>query len=289
MILVGTAGWADRDLVASGWYPSSANSPSGRLAYYAKRFPLVEVDSSYYAIPAEKTVRGWARHSADLVFDVKAYSLLTGHRTRAASLLPELRPLAQTDWITAHGASAELLDAAWDRFHDTFEPLRETGRLSRVLLQFPATYTFGTRGLGFVADALERCRPLRAAVEWRHPSWFAPSNFEHSLVLLREYDASFVCVDMPQAHPDSVPPLLAVTSEVAVIRLHGHSPHWVGGSKEDRYRYGYSATELADWADNARQLAEQAEDVHVVFNTCCAGAAQQSAAQLLDQVEDDVP
>jgi uncharacterized protein YecE (DUF72 family) len=60
VILVGTAEWADRDLIKSGWYPTSANSPAARLAYYAERFPLVEVDSTYYAIPPERTVRGWA-------------------------------------------------------------------------------------------------------------------------------------------------------------------------------------------------------------------------------------
>lgn len=286
MILVGTAGWADRDLIASGWYPPSAGSPASRLAYYAERFPLVEVDSSYYAIPAERTVRGWAQNSSGLVLDAKAYSLLTGQRTRSASLPAQLRALAQRDWITAGSVSPALLDAAWETFHACFEPLRQTGRLSRVLLQFPPAYVFGARGLRLVADALEHCRPLRASVEWRHPSWFEPENRERSLSLLREYDAAFVCVDMPQSHPDSVPPLLAVTSDTAVIRLHGHSSRWIGGSKEERYRYEYPAAELADWASRARRLAEQADDVHVVVNTCCAGTAQQSAAHLRDLLDE---
>lgn len=284
MILVGTAGWADRDLIASGWYPRSVNSPAGRLAYYAERFPLVEVDSSYYAIPAESTVRGWAQASSEsaLVLDVKAYSLLTGHRTRAASLPPQLRALTTGDWIAPNRVSPALLEAAWDCFHDGLEPLRATGRLARVLLQFPRTCVFGADGLRQVAAALERCGPLSAAVEWRHPSWFTPEHREEGLNLLRAYGAAFVCVDMPQSHKDAVPPLLAVTADTAVIRLHGRSSHWVGGNKEERYRYEYSTDELADWVAKARLLAQQADDVHVVVNTCCAGAAQQSAAQLLD-------
>lgn len=285
MILVGTAGWADRDLIASGWYPASVNSPAGRLAYYAGRFPLVEIDSSYYAIPAERTVQGWAENSSGLILDAKAYSLLTGQRTRLTSLPAQLRPLADTDWITAERASPALLDATWEYFHACFEPLRQTGRLGRVLLQFPRTYVFGERGLRLVADALERCRPFQAAVEWRHPSWFEPENRDRSLSLLREYDAAFVCVDMPQSHPDSVPPLLEVTSGTAVIRLHGHSPVWVGGSKEDRYRYEYTPAELAEWASRARLLAKEAGDVHVVVNTCCAGAAQRAATRLLDLLD----
>src|SRR5690348_6403123 len=126
MILVGTAGWADRDLIASGWYPASVNSPAGRLAYYAGRFPLVEIDSSYYAIPADRTVQGWAENSSGLVLDAKAYSLLTGQRTRLTSLPAQLRPLAHTDWITAESASPALLDATWEYFHACFEPLRQT-------------------------------------------------------------------------------------------------------------------------------------------------------------------
>lgn len=286
MILVGTAGWADRDLVASGWYPAAVNSPSGRLAYYAERFPLVEIDSSYYAIPAERTVRTWAESSRGLLMDVKAYSLLTGQRTRLASLPTQSRPLARGEWMTAESSSPALLDAVWEHFHACFDPLRESGRLGRVLLQFPRSYAFGPRALRLVADALEHCRPFQPAVEWRHPSWFAPEHRERSLSLLREYGSAFVCVDMPQSHPDSVPPLLEVTAATAVIRLHGHSPAWVGGSKEDRYRYEYPPAELAEWASRARLLAKDADDVHVVVNTCCAGAAQRAATRLVDLLAD---
>ena len=225
-------------------------------------------------------MRTWADNSCDLVLDAKAYSLLTGQRTRLASLPARLRPLARGDWITADNAPPALLDAAWEHFHAGFEPLRRTGRLGRVLLQFPRSYVFGTRALRLVADALERCHPLRAAVEWRHPSWFAPENRERGLDLLREQDAAFVCVDMPHSLPDSVPALLEVTAATAVIRLHGHSPAWIGGGKEDRYRYEYTPEELTAWASRARLLAKQADDVHVVVNTCCAGAAQRAASRL---------
>lgn len=288
MILVGTAGWADRDLIASGWYPRYVASPAARLAYYAERFPLVEADSSYYAIPAVSTVEQWAQASAasGLVFDVKAYSLLTGHRTRTASLPPSLRASGAGErpgsWITPARVPAELIDAAWECFHSSFEPLRRTGRLGRVLLQFPPTCEFGARGLRRVAAALERCRPLPAAVEWRHPSWLTPEHRADSLGLLRSFGAAFVCVDMPQSHPDAVPPLLAVTAEAAVIRLHGHSARWIDGNKQERYQYEYTPEELAEWARRARRLAKDADDVQVVVNTCCAGAAQRAAARLLD-------
>jgi uncharacterized protein YecE (DUF72 family) len=287
-ILVGTAGWADRTLLASLWYPAPVRTPAERLEYYATQFPFVEVDSSYYAIPREQTVLGWAQASCgpDFVMDVKAYSLFTGQRTRVATLPPELRDLARDDWLTADSASADLLSAVWQWFHKTVEPLRQVGRLGLITLQFPAAYRCDESGIRLIEQALTHCAPLQAAVEFRHPSWLRRTNRDRTLKLLREHDAAFVCVDMPQDHPDSMPPLVLTTADKAVIRMHGQSPDWRDGNKEERYRYEYSEDELACWATRARQLSQDADEVHVVLNTCCAGAAQHAAAQLRDKVDE---
>ncbi|HEV2636698.1 MAG TPA: DUF72 domain-containing protein [Actinocrinis sp.] len=286
-ILVGTAGWADRDLIASGWYPADVRTPAGRLAFYAARFPFVEVDSSYYAIPREQTVLGWAgcAEQSGLVMDVKAYSLLTGQRTRVATLPADLRALTAREWLTAESVSAELLDATWRRFHDSVEPLRQAGRLGLVTLQFPPWYVCDERGKRLVEQALDRCAPLQAAVEFRHPSWTVSENQIATLKLLRAHGAAFVCVDMPQAHSGTVPPILATTCDKAVIRMHGRSPDWREGGKEDRYRYEYPDDELAGWALRARELSRHADEVHVVLNTCCAGAAQRAAARIKELIE----
>ena len=51
-VLVGTASWSDKSLVASKkFYPADVITPEGRLRYYASRFPVVEVDTPFYAIP----------------------------------------------------------------------------------------------------------------------------------------------------------------------------------------------------------------------------------------------
>lgn len=288
-ILVGTAGWADRDLIASGWYPANVRTPAERLEHYAARFPFVEVDSTYYAIAPEQRVLGWATSASksDLVMDVKAYSLFTGQRTRAATLPADLRELAGRDWLTADRASADLLDAAWQRFHDSVEPLRQAGRLGLVTLQFPPWYGCDGNGERLVERALEQCAPLPAAVEFRNPSWIEPENRDRTFKLLRAHDAAFVCVDMPQGHAGAMPPLMAVTGKKAVIRMHGQSPDWRDGGKEDRYRYEYSDDELEGWADRARELSSRAEEVHVVLNTCCAGAAQRAAGRLQEILEAD--
>src|SRR5947209_18388017 len=91
-ILVGSCSWADKTLIDSGWYPPAAKSPEDRLRYYAERFPIVEVDSTYYAIPQERNPEAWVeRTPSEFVFDVKAYSLFTGHGVAVKALPKELR------------------------------------------------------------------------------------------------------------------------------------------------------------------------------------------------------
>ena len=290
-ILTGTAGWADPTLIRSGWYPRGTNTAAGRLRYYASQFPLVEADAPYYALPRASTVNGWIEAAPDgFTMDVKAYSLLTGHRTRAATLPADLRTRVRGPWLTASSAPAGLIAELWRRFHETFAPLRESGYLGLVLLQFPPTCRADPAGTAWIRAALRQCAPLPAAVEFRHGSWLEPEQRDRTWRLLRDHDAAYVCADMTQSHPGAVPPLLAVTAEKAVIRLHGHSAAWSRGGKEERYRYEYSAAELAAWAERIRRLGDSVEEVHVVVNTCCAGTAQRAAALLRDQLDPtDVP
>lgn len=58
-ILVGACSWTDRALVSSGWYPAGRRDAEGRLRHYAERFPVVEVDATYYwALPSSSSRRG---------------------------------------------------------------------------------------------------------------------------------------------------------------------------------------------------------------------------------------
>jgi uncharacterized protein YecE (DUF72 family) len=286
-ILTGTAGWADASLIRSGWYPPGTRTAADRLRYYASRFPLVEADAPYYALPRASTVAGWIDAApGGFTMNVKAYSLLTGHRTRAATLPADLRYGIRGPWLTAATAPEGLVAELWRRFHETFEPLRDSGLLGLVLLQFPPYCRADPAGLASVQAALRYCAPLPAAVEFRQGSWLEPEQRDQTWKLLRDHGAAYVCADMPQTHAGAVPPLLAVTADKAVIRLHGHSTAWLRGGKEDRYRYEYSRDELAAWADRSRRLGASAQEVHVVVNTCCAGAAQRAAAILRDELDE---
>ncbi|MGW6025444.1 DUF72 domain-containing protein [Streptomyces sp. NPDC055099] len=273
-ILVGTCSWTDPALVRSGWYPKGRRDAEGRLRYYAERFPVVEVDSTYYALPGERNSHLWADRTPDtFTFDVKAFSLLTGHPTRPAALPGDLREGGQAD-----ARDPGLLDEVWKRFAAGIEPLRQAGRLGSVLFQFPPWLRPGERAAEVLALTARRTQGWPVAVEFRHPDWWRAEQAEATRSLLAGHGMAAVGVDMNQALPSSLPPGAPVTSpRLSVVRFHGRSTAWGQGSKEDRFRYAYADDELAEWIPRLRALAEQTEQVHVLFNNCCADAAVRAA------------
>ncbi|MEU2284900.1 DUF72 domain-containing protein [Streptomyces sp. NPDC013178] len=272
-IMIGTCSWTDRALVGSGWYPPGRRDAEGRLRHYAERFPVVEVDSTYYALPGERTSRLWTERTPDdFVFDVKAFSLLTGHPTRSAVLPPGL---------PADIRSPKALDEVWRRFADGIGPLRETGRLGAVLFQFPPWLRPGARAEEFLAQCADRTAGWPVCVEFRHPAWWRGEQEPATAALLRSYGFAAVAVDMEPSLPSAVPPVTPVTSpRLSVVRFHGRSPAWGTGSKEDRFRHEYTDDELRAWLPRVRALARRAERVHVLFNNCCADAAVRAAARM---------
>ncbi|MWA14425.1 DUF72 domain-containing protein [Streptomyces sp. BA2] len=269
-ILVGTCSWTDPALVRSGWYPKGQRDAAGRLRYYAERFPVVEVDSTYYALPGERNSRLWAERTPEgFTFDVKAFSMLTGHPTRPAALPGDLRDGARDPGV---------LDEVWARFAAGIEPLRQAGRLGSVLFQFPPWLRPGERADEVLALTARRTQGWPLAVEFRHPDWWRADQAEATRALLAGHGMAAVGVDMNRTLPSSLPPGAPVTSpRLAVVRFHGRSDAWGRGSKEDRFRYAYADHELAEWLPRLRTLAERTEQVHVLFNNCCADAAVRAA------------
>ncbi|MEU5789001.1 DUF72 domain-containing protein [Micromonospora purpureochromogenes] len=282
-ILVGTSSWADRTLLRSGWYPRSAKTPADRLGFYARHFGLVEVDTSYYAVPAPETTAGWVEATPPgFTFDVKAFSLFTGHPTPVSMLPKDLRPAGGPARIRRRELPERSYEELWRRFRAALEPLAAGDRLGAVLLQFPPWLTRGEAARRRIVELARRCRPWPVAVELRHASWFEDAAAAETVTFLRDNDLGMVCVDMPQGHPSSVPPIMVATAEPAVVRFHGHSAHWEDGSKEDRFRYAYSDGELRRWAELLTDLAESAGELHVLFNNCCEGQAQRDAGRLAE-------
>jgi len=287
-IKVGTASWTDKTLLESGWYPAAANTPEKRLAYYAKHFPLVEVDATYYAPPNEQTATLWAQRTPDgFTFNIKAFSLLTGHPTKVSALPKDLRPETDKANVYPKDVPAQTYEDIWSRFLSALDPLVEAGKLGLLLFQFPPWFTIRRSNKQTLLEVAARCKPLRICVEFRHASWFEGDNQAETLEFLREHDLPYVVVDMPQGHKSSIPPVVEATSDLAVVRFHGHSDKWTSKNIYEKFGYRYSAQELADWAPRLTALAEKTQSTHVLMNNCYSDYAQSNAEELIGLLEQD--
>lgn len=280
-ILVGTASWTDKTLLASGWYPPDADTAEKRLEYYASQFRLVEVDSTYYTPPNERNSELWVKRTpAEFTFNIKAFSLLTGHPTRVAAMYKDLRPATDKRNVYAKDLDEAVVDEVWERFLAALEPLHEAGKLGAVLFQFPQWFPIGRRNKTYILECQRRCRPYRICVEFRNKTWLSEDNREETLDFLLSYDVPYACVDMPQGYPSSVPPIVQATSDLAVVRFHGHSDKWESKNIYERFGYLYSEAELREWAPRVQSLTERASTVHVLMNNCYRDYAQTNAKQL---------
>jgi uncharacterized protein YecE (DUF72 family) len=287
-VLVGTAGWTDKTLIESGWYPPEARTPEQRLRYYAGQFPLVEVDATYYALPAEQTATAWAQRTpAGFTFNIKAFRLFTQHPTPVTSLPVDLREAAAAagrERVYLKDVDASLADQAWDRFSAALAPLRRAGKLGAILLQFPPWFPVSRRARDYIVACARRAAPDRVCIEFRNRTWMSPDNQEETLAFLAGHQLPYVCVDEPQGYPSSVPPVLAATSDLAVVRMHGHSANWDSSSIQEKFGYRYGEDEITEWAGKIRRLATDADVTHVVFNNCYRDYAQVNAQQLEEQL-----
>ena len=284
-IRVGTASWTDRTLISSGWYPPEADTPEKRLRFYARQFPLVEVDASYYALPAEQTAATWAARVPDgFTFNIKAFSLFTHHPTRVAALPADLRPAAAKtgkDRVYLKDVDPAVADQAWHRFLAALEPLRQAGKLGAILLQFPPWFPISRTSKEYILSCAQRIAPRRACVEFRNRTWMTPGNQKETLEFLAAHELPYVSVDMPQGYPSSIPPVVAATAgDLAVVRMHGRSAKWSSKDIHERFGYRYTEDELNAWAPKIRALASGTEVTHVLFNNCYRDYAQVNAQQL---------
>jgi uncharacterized protein YecE (DUF72 family) len=270
-VRVGTCSWADEAL-SKHYYPRGL--PAGeRLGYYAEEFSTVEVDSTFYRLPAEEMVARWAERTPDgFVMHVKAFALMTRHPVRLEQLPPELRDGAPVDDRgRIDRPSRELRAEAFAQFHQALEPLRAAGKLGGILLQFPPYIVYRERALEYIEWAQEQLRGDEALVEFRHSSWLEEENRQAVLSFLQERGMSLVVVDAPRMDsPTVIPTVAALTSPIAYVRMHGRNAEtWNkrGRSAAERFDYLYPDDELREWVGPLRELAGEAEQAYVLFNT----------------------
>jgi len=290
-IRVGTAGWTDPTLTAAGvFYPPHASTPETRLRYYASRFPTVEIDAPYYALPTARNAVLWAERTPDdFVFDVKAHALMTGHPTEVARLPKALREalpaaLRDTRRVYAKDLPPEMLDEVWRLFREAMQPLVDAGRMGAVLLQYPRWFVPNARSRAELTEARARLGDLHGAVEFRNRRWLSPGVADRVFGFLADEGLTYVIVDGPQGLESSVPPTAMVTSsELAVIRMHGRrADQWErrGASVADKYRYLYDAEQLAAWAPRVAAVAAQTRQTRLVFNNCYGNYGTTNALEM---------
>jgi uncharacterized protein YecE (DUF72 family) len=270
-VRIGTCSWAD-DALSKHFYPPKLPAKE-RLAWYAQHFDTVEVDSTYYRLPSDSMVEGWAdRTPPEFTMHVKAFGLMTRHPVKAETLPEDLRAAMPVDERgRVDRPPRELRGEVFRRFLTALEPLRVAGKLGGILFQLPSYVVFKDASLDYLAWSREQLGGDTMLVEFRHRSWLDDEHRAETLSFLEEIGASYVTVDAPRSDTakNLVPTVPAVTSSLAYVRFHGRNlGTWNkrGGSAADRFDYLYSDEELAEWAPALKELAGASQQAYAFFN-----------------------
>jgi uncharacterized protein YecE (DUF72 family) len=258
MIRVGVAGWDYDDW----WGPVYPADRKGKrsfdpLAYLARYFDTIEINSTFYRPPSERSAASWARRVAEnpaFRFTAKLYQRFTHQRDAA--------------WTTGEV----------DEVRRGLQPLLEAGRLGGVLIQFPWSFKRDAAAREWLGDLVGAFGEFPLAVEVRHSSWNVPEFYES----LRERGVGAVNIDQP-VFGHSITPGTEVTAPLGYVRLHGRNyENWFrdGAESHERYDYLYTKDELDGWLDRIHEVARRARDTYVITNNHFRGQAPANALML---------
>lgn len=277
-VRIGLCSWIDPSLIKSkAFYPRGTGTPEGRLRFYAQNFPVVEVDSSFYAMPDPANSLKWVERTPDnFRFNVKSFRLMTGHQTPPqvfppdiAAALPPLKPGKRNHYLA--DLPAEIVDEIWRRFILALAPLREANKLLAVHFQF-APWVSNTRTWrAHVEDCVQRMTGHLVAIEFRNATWFGEPQASDTLAWLREMRVVHTIVDEPQGVGNYAQGIWEATHpDLAVVRLHGRNAEtWDAkglAASSDRFNYEYTDAELDELTDRIDGIVDQALDVVVLLN-----------------------
>lgn len=275
-ILIGSASWTDKTLIECGrFYPRDCTTAEARLRHYASQFPMVEVDSSYYGLPAPQNAQLWAeRTPPGFVFNVKAFRLFTGHQTSPAVLPKDIQQALgphPPKVLYYRDTPAEIRDELWRRFLEALAPLKAAGKLGAVHFQFAPWLIRNREGMAHVRHCTEQMPGHLLSVEFRNAIWFDADRLEKTIAFERELGVVHTIVDGPQGFTNSVPCVWDVTQpKLALLRLHGRNKEtWniKAAASSSRFDYWYSPEELDAMIPEIRHVASLADSVQIVFNT----------------------
>jgi uncharacterized protein YecE (DUF72 family) len=262
-IYIGPAGWSYPDWTGPVYPP---RKPKGfdPLEFISSYFNLIEINSTFYRVPAQETTRNWAERvsgNSDFRFTLKAHQDFT------------------------HSRGAPDRDAV-EAFKRSIAPIVEADRLACVLLQYPWSFKNTDSNRRRLDKTIEWFRPCPVAVELRHGGWGRGDAMD----ALAGAGAAVCAVDQP-AIGDSLSYREHRTGEAgAYIRLHGRNKReWFkpGTNRDLRYDYLYSPGELAPLTESVRKAAEAARQVIVVLNNHFRGQAVANALELKSALAGD--
>ncbi|MCU4183822.1 DUF72 domain-containing protein [Acidiferrimicrobium sp. IK] len=284
-VRAGTTSWADRSLVRDGgFYPKKTMTARERLAYYCSRFSMAEIATTFRFPPTPELCAQWAERTPDgFSFDVKAWSLLVGRPTLPDSLYPDLQGAVRATArdrrrLYAAHLPADVLEECWARFAHSLAPLRRAGRLGVVTLSYPTWFSPRPEAWDELSRLPRRLPDTAVAVELHNPKWFAGDACDATLEWLEARGIGFVCVDGPPDPAGERHPVVAATSDTAVVRFCGRRA--VEGEPWSS-PYRYADEELAGWVPAVRDLATSAREVHLILDNCWRSDAVDNAATLL--------
>jgi uncharacterized protein YecE (DUF72 family) len=249
-ILVGTSGYSYKDWIGP-FYPQGTPEKDF-LAFFAARFSFVELNFSYYTMPAapllEKLIE---KTGPDFQFAIKTHQSLTHEKSDA-------------------------LDKDIEIYRRGIRPLVDGKKLGAVLIQFPFSFHYTTDNRRHLDRLCRGLEGLPLAVEFRNREWV----LEPVLVELKKRNAAFVNVDQPDL-PNLILPSAHVTADIAYVRFHGRNrENWWTGDNVSRYDYQYNDDELAGWLNRIRELSGKVRLLFVAFNNHSRGQALVNAGRL---------
>ncbi|MGM0836202.1 MAG: DUF72 domain-containing protein [Bacillota bacterium] len=268
MIYIGVTGWGDHDSLYT-----SGIAAREKLKEYAAHFPVVEVDSSFYAIQPKRNVEKWvAETPPTFQFIVKAYQGMTGHQRGDIPF--------------------ETKEEMFEAFLQSIEPFENSNKLAMVLFQFPPWFECNKDNVSYIRWCKEKMKDTRVALEFRNQSWFTEPFREQTLTFMDVEGWIHSICDEPQAGKGSIPTVLHPTDkERTLVRLHGRNVHgWtkaVSGKdwREVRYLYDYNEQELLEWKRNLEELKDSTKDIYVLFNNNSGGHAADNAKRMIELLE----
>ncbi len=270
-VRIGTCSWADESL-SKYFYPPQVKGAEERLRYYTDRFDTVEANSTYYRLPDREMVQKWADRTPDgFLMHVKAFGVMTRHPVKIEQLPTDLRDEAPADERgRVDRPPREFRGEIFRRFHDALEPLRETGKLGGILMQFPPYVVPRPAAFGYLEWAQEQLGGDEMLVEFRHGSWLDDEHRDETLAFLERHGMTYVIVDAPRTGGANVlPTVVATTSPTAYVRFHGRNAEtWNKRvrSAAERFDYLYPEEELREWVEPLQELAGKTESVYAMFN-----------------------